>query len=81
MVGYASNFILTVLKVIFETNGVSNLSSALGALIPNAMPHNCSQNKLTLHLVSAYVNILAASSYAMLWTGYSPILPDVQSCL
>ena len=39
------------------------------------------QNKLTLHLVSAYVNILAASSYAMLWTGYSPILPDVQSCL
>ncbi|GAX79210.1 hypothetical protein CEUSTIGMA_g6650.t1 [Chlamydomonas eustigma] len=59
MVGYASNFVLTILKVMFETNG----------------------NKLTLHLVSCYINILAASSYAMLWTGYSPILPDVQSCL
>ncbi|GAX78845.1 hypothetical protein CEUSTIGMA_g6283.t1 [Chlamydomonas eustigma] len=38
-------------------------------------------NKLTLHLVSCYINLMAASSYAMLWTGFSPILPDVQSCL
>ncbi|GLI63472.1 hypothetical protein VaNZ11_006446, partial [Volvox africanus] len=59
MVGYASNLILTLMKVIFETN----------------------RSKLKLHMVSCYINTLAATSYAMLWTGFSPIVPDVQSCL
>jgi len=59
MVGYASNLILTLLKVIFETN----------------------RSKMHLHLVSCYINLLAAASYALLWTGFSPIVPDVESCL
>ncbi|KAG2487120.1 hypothetical protein HYH03_014233 [Edaphochlamys debaryana] len=59
MVGYASNLILTLMKVIFETN----------------------RSKLKLHMVSCYINILAATSYCMLWTGFSPIVPDVESCL
>lgn len=39
------------------------------------------RSKLKLHMVSCYINILAATSYCMLWTGFSPIVPDVQSCL
>eukprot|EP00198_Chlamydomonas_reinhardtii_P001298 XP_001690633.1 predicted protein [Chlamydomonas reinhardtii] len=40
-----------------------------------------SRSKLDLHLVSCYINALAAASYLMLWTGFSPIVPDINSCL
>lgn len=39
------------------------------------------QAKIKLHMVSCYINLVAAGSYAMLWTGFSPIVPDVGSCL
>ena len=39
------------------------------------------QNKINLHLVSSYINFIAAWSYYLMWTGFSPILPDLGSCL
>ena len=39
------------------------------------------QIKIKLHLVSSYINLIAACSYYLLWTGFSPILPGLGSCL
>lgn len=38
-------------------------------------------NKLALHLIACYVNFVAAWSYYMMWTGFSPMSLDVGSCL
>ncbi|KAG1665331.1 hypothetical protein FOA52_011744 [Chlamydomonas sp. UWO 241] len=37
--------------------------------------------KMVLHLTSCYINALAALSYLMLWSGFSPIRNDIGSCL
>eukprot|EP00798_Chlamydomonas_sp_ICE-L_P018023 gene18023-24435_t len=38
-------------------------------------------SKLMLHVLISYISILASGSYVMLWTGFSPIQVDVNSCL
>ena len=40
-----------------------------------------SPHKLSLHLISCYINLVCCLSYYFLWTGFSPVLPDVKSCL
>ncbi|GAX84124.1 hypothetical protein CEUSTIGMA_g11547.t1 [Chlamydomonas eustigma] len=59
MVGYLSNLILTLIKLVFEDNG----------------------SKLAMHLVSCYVNFVAAWSYYLIWSGFSPMMMDQGSCL
>lgn len=36
---------------------------------------------MQLHMISFYINFVAAGSFGMLWTGFSPIVPDVGSSL
>ena len=39
------------------------------------------QARLSLHLVSVYINFVAAIAYYMMWSGFSPILMGIGSCL
>ena len=39
------------------------------------------QARLALHLVAVYINFVAAIAYYMMWSGFSPMLMDIGSCL
>ena len=53
----------------------------MNPLVLSAQLTRLSQAKLALHLVSVYVNFVAAVAYFMMWSGFSPILMDTGSCL
>ena len=55
--------------------------TVLNAQLPRLFGALLSQIKIKLHLVSSYINLIAACSYYLLWTGFSPILPGLGSCL
>ena len=55
--------------------------TCMNPLVLSAQLTGLSQAKLALHLVSVYVNFVAAVAYFMMWSGFSPILMDTGSCL